>query len=84
VTDDQERTKLEQRLKQGEWLKTGAVAKLLGVGRTKVHTLVTRGVIGHRKVPGGVQRLCNPADVRRLLEESRQEHRGEPGDDTED
>ena len=71
---------LERRVRAGEWLKTGKVAILLGMGRTKVHTLVTSGVIGHRKVPGAPkkpQRECNPADVLRLLEERRREIRGE-------
>ncbi|MEU0078490.1 hypothetical protein ABZY58_11390 [Micromonospora tulbaghiae] len=71
---------LERRVRAGEWLKTGAVAKLLGMGRTKVHTLVKEGVIGHRKVPGAPvkpQRECNPKDVLRLLEERRRQYRGE-------
>lgn len=63
---------LEHRVRAGEWLKTGSVAKLLGIGRTKAHALVTKGVIRHRTIAGGVQRLANPEDVLRLLEESRQ------------
>ena len=70
-----ERADLESRVRAGEWLKSGSVATLLGVGRTKVHTLLTSGVIGYRRVPGGVQRTCNPVDVLRLLEEGQQEHR---------
>lgn len=76
---------LERRVRAGEWLKTGAVAKLLGMGRTKVHTLVSAGVIGHRRVPGAPmkpQRECNPEDVLRLLEERRREYRGDAGDTT--
>lgn len=69
---DSERADLERRVRAGEWLKTGSVAKLLGIGRTKAHTLITKGVIRHRITAGGVQRLANPEDVLRLLEESRQ------------
>lgn len=67
-----ERAELERRVRNGEWLKTGPVAKLLGIGRTKAHMLVSSGVIRHRTVAGGVQRLANPEDVLRLLEESRE------------
>lgn len=74
---------LEARVRAGEWLKTGPVAVLLGMGRTKVHTLVKQGVIGHRKIPGAPrkpQRECNPKDVLRLLEEGRREFHGESED----
>ncbi|MFG1846805.1 hypothetical protein [Micromonospora carbonacea] len=74
---------LERRVRAGEWLKTGAVATLLGMGRTKVHTLVSSGVIGHRKIPGAPQkpqRECNPVDVLRLLEERQKAYRGESED----
>lgn len=74
---------LERRARAGEWLKTGAVATLLGMGRTKVHTLVKGGIIGHRKIPGAPQkpqRECNPVDVLRLLEERRRAYRGESED----
>ena len=75
---EDERTQLERRVRSGEWLKTGSVAKLLGIGRTKAHALVTKGVIRHRTIAGGVQRLANPEDVLRLLEESRQVRGVEP------
>jgi len=68
----QERADLEARARAGEWLKSGSVATLLDIGRTKTHTLLTSGKIGYRRVAGGTQRLCNPEDVLRLLEESRQ------------
>lgn len=74
---------LERRVRAGEWLKTGKVALLLGLGRTKVHTLVKSGEIGHRKVPGAPQkpqRECNPEDVLRLLDERRRTYRGESPD----
>lgn len=74
---DDERAELERRVRAGEWLKTGAVAKLLGIGRTKAHALVTKGVIRHRVMAGGVQRLANPEDVIRLLEESREVRGGD-------
>lgn len=74
---------LERRVRAGEWLKTGAVATLLGMGRTKVHTLVKAGVIGHRKIPGAPQkpqRECNPADVLKLLDERRRVFHGDSED----
>lgn len=71
---------LEEKVRSGKWLTTGEMAKLLGIGRTKVHTLLTSGAIGHRKLPGAPmkpQRECNPEDVLRLLEDGRREYRGE-------
>ncbi|MET8278315.1 hypothetical protein [Micromonospora sp. NPDC005174] len=76
---------LERRARAGEWLKTGSVATLLGMGRTKVHTLVKSGVIGHRKIPGAPQkpqRECNPVDVLRLFDERRRAFRGDSEDPT--
>lgn len=67
---------LERRLDAGEWLSPGAVAVLLGVGRTTVHYRLEAGVIRYRLKGAGIQRLCNPEDVRRLLAEARAEHRG--------
>ncbi|MGA3562662.1 hypothetical protein [Melissospora conviva] len=74
-----ERAELEQRARAGEWLKTGAVGKLLNMGRTKVHDLCASGEIGYRRIQGAPkrpQRECNPVDVLRLLEKGRQEFRG--------
>lgn len=76
MTDEQ--TELEKRVRAGEWLKTGAVATLLGIGRTKVHTLLGRGTIRYRVIPGGIQRVCNPEDVLRLLEDGRRMHGEDP------
>ena len=79
---DDERAELEARAKAGEWLRTGEAAKLLGIGRTKIHTLCASGQIGVRPIPGAPkrpQRRCNPKDVLRLLEESRVEYRGDSG-----
>ncbi|MEU7170276.1 hypothetical protein ABZ949_02145 [Micromonospora tulbaghiae] len=70
---------LERRVRAGEWLKTGSVAKLLGMGRTKVHTLLASGEIGYRLLPGAAvkpQRECDPADVLRLLDQRRRVHHG--------
>lgn len=72
-----ERADLEKRVRAGEWLKTGSVAKLLGMSRTKAHNMVTSGEIRHRKMPGGTQRECDPRDVLRLLEERQRVYRGE-------
>lgn len=64
---------LERRLEAGEWLPIGAVAVLLGQGRTSVHRLATSGGIKYRRTLGG-QRRCDPEDVRRLLAEARKIH----------
>ena len=66
------RAELERQVRAGKWLKTGSVATLLDIGRTKTHTLLTEKKIRYRRVAGGTQRLCDPEDVLRLLEESRQ------------
>ncbi|MGA3524138.1 helix-turn-helix domain-containing protein [Melissospora conviva] len=81
MTDDGQ-ADLEARVRAGEWLRTGEAAKLLGIGRTKMHTLCASGRIGVRRDPGAAKRpprRCNPADVLRLLEESRVEYRGDSG-----
>jgi excisionase family DNA binding protein len=70
---------LEKRVEAGEWLRVGDAAKVLGVGRTKMHMLVSEGKIGYRFEPGSKYRQCNPADIKRLLDDSRKEVRGEPG-----
>lgn len=75
-TTAEERAALEKRVKAGEWLRIGDAAKVLGVGRTKMHTLAASGVIGYRTEPHSRYRLCNPKDIRKLLDESRQEKRG--------
>lgn len=77
-SEDQERAELERQVRAGVWLKTGPVGKLLRLGRTKTHTLLASGEIGYHKVAGGTQRECDPADVLRLLEESRKVHRPTP------
>lgn len=68
---------LERRLDAGEWLRPGQVATLLDISRGTVHNKLTSGEIRSRRKGGGIQRICNPADVRRLLDESRQVHGGE-------
>lgn len=66
---------LERRLAAGEWLPTGAVAVLLGQGRTTIHEWVEKDRIRYRRTLGG-QRRCHPDDVRRLIAESQQIHGG--------
>jgi excisionase family DNA binding protein len=75
-TTPEQRSALEKRVKAGEWLRVGDAAKVLGVGRTKMHTLVTNGVIGYRTEPGSRYRLCNPKDISKLLADAREERRG--------
>jgi hypothetical protein len=65
-------------LRAGAWLRTGDAAKVLGISRSKVDTLMRRGTVGYRLEPGSTYRLCNPADVIKLLDDSRREVRGEP------
>lgn len=68
---------LERRLTAGEWLRSGEVAALLGVGRTTMHRMLTGGAVGYRIRPGaGGHRECNPDDVRQQLAERRRERRG--------
>jgi hypothetical protein len=72
------RAELERRVRAGKWLKTGQVATLLELSRTKVHTMLTSGEIRYRKIPGAPmkpQRACDPADVLRLLEDQRRAYR---------
>lgn len=66
---------IERRLDAGEWLGPSAVAKLLGVSRTTVHRLFEDEKLAYRTTPGG-QRRADPADVRRMLEQTRTVHRG--------
>jgi hypothetical protein len=64
-----DKEELERRLNAGEWLTPGEVAKLLGVGRTTMHDMLERGgVIRWTTKPASRHRICNPADVRRVLE----------------
>ena len=74
---EQDPAELERRLNAGEWLKPGSVATLLGMSRGTVHNLLGARKIGYRKTPGG-QRECDPADVKRLLEERRRVHPADP------
>jgi hypothetical protein len=66
---------LEQRMRGGEWLLTGSVARLLEVNRFTVGKMIDAGRIRYRKDVGGAkhpQRRCCPEDVIELLDESRQ------------
>ena len=72
------RDELRRALQNGEWLRVGDLAILLDVSPSTAHRLMASGEIGVRKKAGGKQRIADPADVRRLLEESEKTHRGEP------
>jgi excisionase family DNA binding protein len=79
VIEDQ--AALERRLDAGEWLSPGEVAKLLGQSRTTVHTLLKDGRIKYSLTTGGHERQhrrCDPADVRRLLDERRRVYADTP------
>jgi hypothetical protein len=69
-------TDLLRRLEEGEWLQVGDVAALLNLSPKTVDRRIAEGVIGVRTKAGSTWRLCNPIDVRRLLEESYTERRG--------
>jgi hypothetical protein len=58
---------LERRLKAGEWLTPGQVAKLLDLSRSKIHNMLTAGDIGTARKRGSEHRVCDPADVTREL-----------------
>ncbi|MFI5938098.1 hypothetical protein [Actinoplanes sp. NPDC051494] len=77
-----ERETLRARLRAGDWLRVGDVAKVLGIGRTKAHTLMTKGVIGYKLEAGGKYRQANPADVLKMLSESETEYRTTSAMDT--
>jgi hypothetical protein len=66
-----ETAELERRLRAGEWLTPGEVAKLLGLSRTKVHYLIVDGVIGAANKPHSAHRTCDPAHVLRELAQLR-------------
>ena len=70
------RAALEERVKADEWLRPGDVAKLLDVSRSTVVRRIKAGEIGVRYKPRSSYRVCNPVDVRQLLDETRREHRG--------
>lgn len=78
---------IERRLNAGEWLRPGEVASLLGVARSTVDAYLReperggQGLIRYRRRGGGIQRLCHPDDVRKLLGEARRV-RGGDGPDT--
>lgn len=77
--------RLEERVRQGEWLTPGPVAALLGIGRTSVHRLLESGGIRWRPHAGaGRYRLLHPEDVLARLEQSRGERRGEIQEDDPD
>jgi hypothetical protein len=78
-TTAEQRAALEARLRAGAWLRTGDAAKVLDISRSKVDLLIRAGTVGYRTEPGSKYRLCNPADVIKLLDDSRQEVRGDAG-----
>jgi hypothetical protein len=72
---------LKQRLAADEWLRTGELHELVrefvpSVSRSTVDRWVSDRKVGFRRTPGRV-RLCDPVDVRRLLDELTQVHRGD-------
>lgn len=79
---DQERAEIERRLDAGEELQAGDVAHLLGVDASTIHRWRRAGKIRHRRIGGIGQRVFDPVDVRRLLDESRRIHGGTGGEST--
>lgn len=76
MADQKKRAELERRIEAGEWLTAGHVAIVLDVSRSSVVRMLDDGKLGFRKKPGSRYRMVNPAEVKQMLEESRQEHRG--------
>src|SRR5262245_48724088 len=76
VATEQERAELEQRVRAGEWITPGDVAKLLDVSRSTASRLFVEGSIGFRKKRR--YRYGNPEDVLKVLAAYTTEHRGEP------
>lgn len=66
---------IEAQLNAGAWLSPGRVAVLFGRTRYAVDDWLNAGKLRYRRTPGGHREL-NPEDVRRLLDEYRQEHGG--------
>lgn len=69
-----------RKLAAGEWLSTGEAAALLRVDKTTVIRMAKADppeIVSEIKPGIGRYRLINPADVRRLLDESRRVHGGE-------
>ena len=77
VLDDP--AELLRRLEAGDWLLPGEVVALTGASRSTISRRMQDGTIGTRMRAGTKWRVCNPEDVRRLLEESITERRGEGG-----
>ncbi|GGN86476.1 hypothetical protein GCM10010112_68110 [Actinoplanes lobatus] len=67
---------LEARVRGGEWLRPGQAAQLLGTSRATLSRRLEDGTIGWRLNASGKQRLCDPRDLIRLLEQSREDRRG--------
>jgi hypothetical protein len=59
---------LERRLRAGEWLTPGEVAKLLDLSRTKIHYMIVAGELGAANKPHSAHRTCNPEHVLRELD----------------
>ena len=68
-----EPAELRRRLEAGEWLLPGEVGALFGKSRFTVDYWLTTGKIKYKRGPGRI-RTCDPADVRRLLDESSEVH----------
>lgn len=74
---EQSPEELERMLDDGEWLKAGQVAALLGVDPATIHRRRAARKIRVRKQGGDGQYLFHPEDVRRLLDASREVHGGD-------
>jgi excisionase family DNA binding protein len=73
----QDPSELERRLDAGEWLSPGQVASLLGTSRSTVTRRINDGTLRYRRRAAGIQRVCNPEDVRRLLDAAREVRGGD-------
>lgn len=76
---------IEKRLDAGERLSVVDVTTLLkpyrpSLSRTTVHRWLVAGKIGYIETPGG-QRMCDPKDVRKILDDFRHYRRGAASSD---
>lgn len=81
---DEDLAEIERKLDAGEWLRPGQVAALFDTSRMSIHRWMDAGRIRYRRRGPRQDRVLNPEDVRRELDEYRRERRNgtESGDES--